>query len=98
MTARLPSYSSAALACLSLAPDCKTAVLVYADQRLVEVEIATARYTAFSQGLASRYRLHYCNRYFTSSDTDAPLPQAAPRLAGPPDGRHGRLSYKVQYQ
>ena len=46
MTARLPSYSSAALACLSLAPDCQTAVLVYADQRLVEV---TARYTAFSQ-------------------------------------------------
>ena len=56
MTARLPSYSSAALACLSLAPDCQTAVLVYAYQRLLEV---TARYTAFSQGLASRYRLHY---------------------------------------
>ena len=34
---KLPSYSDAALACLAVNPDCTTAVLVYANQRVMEV-------------------------------------------------------------
>ena len=37
VVAKLPSYSEAALACLALNPDCTTAVLVYANQRVMEV-------------------------------------------------------------
>lgn len=54
VVAKLPSYSEAALACLALNPDCTTAVLVYANQRVMEVSLATARYTAFSNSLASQ--------------------------------------------
>ena len=39
VVAKLPSYSDAALACLAVNPDCTTAVLVYANQRVMEVEI-----------------------------------------------------------
>jgi hypothetical protein len=52
VTARLPAYSEAALACLAVAPDCSTAVLAYADQRVMEVSLKTARYTPFSLQLA----------------------------------------------
>ena len=37
VVAKLPSYSDAALACLAVNPDCTTAVLVYANQRVMEV-------------------------------------------------------------
>lgn len=51
VTARLPSYSEAALACFSVSPDCLTAVMVYANQRIMEVSLTTARYTQFSTTL-----------------------------------------------
>ena len=70
VVAKLPSYSDAALACLALNQDCTTAVLVYANQRVMEVgdlsqigdlvlfttqvSLATARYTPFSHSLASQ--------------------------------------------
>jgi len=54
VVAKLPSYSDAALACLAVNPECTTAVLVYANQRVMEVSLATARYTPFSQSLASQ--------------------------------------------
>jgi len=54
VVARLPSYSEAALSALALAPDGSTCALVYSNQRVMEVHLATARYTAWSSGLAAR--------------------------------------------
>jgi len=54
VVARLPSYSGAALAALAVAQDGSTCALVYSDQRVLEVNLATARYTAWSAELASK--------------------------------------------
>jgi len=54
VSARLPSYSESALACFSLAPNSKTAVLVYANQKIMEVSLSSGRYTQFSTSLSSK--------------------------------------------
>jgi len=54
VVAKLPSYSEAALACFAIDPGCTTAALVYANHRVMEVSLASARYTKFSNSLASQ--------------------------------------------
>ena len=68
VVAKLPSYSEAAIACLAINHDCTTAVIVYANQRVMEVRglnpalssifpqvsLSTARYTQFSHSLSSQ--------------------------------------------
>ena len=67
VVAKLPSYSEAAIACLAINHDCTAAVIVYANQRVMEVRglnpalihfsqvsLSTARYTQFSHSLSSQ--------------------------------------------
>ena len=54
LLSKLPSYSEAALSSLGLAPSGATALLAYSDNRLVEVDTTTGRYTQFGRELSAR--------------------------------------------
>lgn len=54
LKAKLPSYREASLCALTMSPNCTSCVMVYSNQRVVEVDINSAKYTTFSSQLASR--------------------------------------------
>jgi len=54
LLAKLPSYKEASLTCFSVSPSGKFAVLVYSNQKVLEVDLSSARYTDFSNQLSSR--------------------------------------------
>jgi len=54
LVSKLPGYTEATLASLGLSFDSKTCVLVYSNNRMMEVDLKTGRYTQFSKDLSSR--------------------------------------------
>lgn len=54
LQAKLPSYREAPLCALSISPSSATCLLVYSNQRVMEVCLSSARYTPFSAQLASK--------------------------------------------
>jgi len=59
---KLPSYKESCLTALALSPDETTCLMTYSNQRLVEVDIKTARFTTFSNGFNQKLNKDWTNR------------------------------------